>query len=286
MTVYYRITKTAITWAKFSLSIGLGGVVLHLFAWCGALLTPALASDHFNLENKIPITIEDIEPIERGSLEFQSYGRFLAMRDGRRTGEAEPRFALGIFDKTQLEIGAPFLLGQGTANGNGDVEISVLRKFWDAPRDRWSPGFAMEADFRLPIGIQQPGFTNGADLGMTALLKKDLGKHVFHINAGFDWTADESTVETLRRGVWSAAIGHHVPLTDRMVLVSDLAWSQAEERHTKDVWLLETGIRAQLTPKVIGAIGIGAGLNRGSETPVFSMTFGLQVGLGRLFGRG
>ncbi len=72
----------------------------------------------------------------------------------------------------------------------------------------------------------------------------------------------------------------HAPLTQRLVLVSDLAWSQSDIKGTTDIWLLETGIRAQLTSTLIGAIGIGAGLNRGPETPEFTLTAGFQIGLG------
>lgn len=45
------------------------------------------------------------------------------------------------------------------------------------------------------------------------------------------------------------------------------------------MWVLETGIRAQMTRVLIGALGMSAGLNRGEDTPVWSATAGLQVGL-------
>ncbi len=53
----------------------------------------------------------------------------------------------------------------------------------------------------------------------------------------------------------------------------------ATEKGTRDVWLLETEVRAQLTNSLIGAIGMGVGLNRGQETPVFSVTVGFQFSL-------
>lgn len=257
--------------------VGISVLLLILF---GEGVTPAFATDHFNLESGIPTTIEDIEPIERGSVEFQAFGRFLRMRGEKNIGEAEPRIALGIFDKTQLEIGAPLLLGEGAASGNGDAQVSILRKLRDDSREEWWPGFAIEADLRLPTGIERHGFKNRVDAGFTALLKRDVGSHSFHLNAGFDWSGDESEEETLRRGIWSSAVGHHTPLTQWLVLVSDLVWTQAGEKRTTDIWLLETGVRAQLTRNLIGAAGVGAGLNRGPETPAFTLTLGFQIGLG------
>ncbi len=70
-----------------------------------------------------------------------------------------------------------------------------------------------------------------------------------------------------------------MPLTQSLVLVSDLVWRQADEVQTKHIWVVETGVRAQLTRKWIGAIGIGAGLNRGPETPAWTLTLGFQAGL-------
>ena len=154
-----------------------------------------------------------------------------------------------------------------------------MRKLRDDAREEWWPGFAVEADLRLPTGPERPGFKNRVDGGLTALVKKSVRTHSFHLNAGFDWSGDENQEETLRRGVWSVAVGHHTPLTPSVVLVSDLVWRQADEVQTKDIWLLETGVRAQLTRRWIGAMGIGAGLNRGPETPALTLTLGFQIGL-------
>ncbi len=77
----------------------------------------------------------------------------------------------------------------------------------------------------------------------------------------------------------SGGRGHHVPLGRRFVLVSDLVWRQADEKQTSDIWLLESGVRAQLTRKLIGAFGVGTGLNRGPETPTLTLTLGFQLGL-------
>lgn len=87
------------------------------------------------------------------------------------------------------------------------------------------------------------------------LLKKDAGPHSFHFNAGFDWTADESEEEDLRRVAFNVVLGHDAPLTGWLILVSDVVWRQADEEATRDLWLFETGARAQLTPWLIGALG-------------------------------
>jgi outer membrane putative beta-barrel porin/alpha-amylase len=260
-------------------TLGWFGMGVRCSILFGVVVTPSFATDHFNLESGIPITIEDIEPIEYRSVEFQAFGRFQRMRKEKNIGEVEPRLALGIFDKTQLEIAGPLLLGMGAANGNGDAQISILRKMWDDSRKEWWPGFAVEADLNLPTGIERPGFKNRVDAGFTVLMKKDVGTHSFHFNGGIDWTGDESDEEALKRRVWSSAIGHHTRLTQRLVLVSDLVWRQSDTKRTRDIWLLETGLRAQLTRKLIGAIGVGAGLNRGPDTPVLTLTLGFQIGL-------
>jgi hypothetical protein len=127
--------------------------------------------------------------------------------------------------------------------------------------------------------MPRPGFKNRVDAGFTAILRKNAGPHSFHINAGFDWTDDEREEEILRRTALNLVFGHDMPLTKRFLLVSDVAWRQSDERAAKNVWLVETGVRAQLTNSLIGAIGVGAGLNRGQETPAFSITVGFQFSL-------
>ncbi len=241
--------------------------------------SPAFATDHFNLESGIPTALEDIEPVERGSFELQGFGRYLRLRGDKNVGETEPRLAWGIFEKTQVEISMPLLLGEGLASGNGDVQVSILRKLWGDQQQAWWPGVALEADIRLPTGVERHGFRNRVDSGLTALLKKDVGPHSFHFNAGFDWTGDKSKEENLRRVVLSIVAGHDMPVTKWLVLVSDVVWRQSDEKETRDVWLFETGVRAQLARSLIGAIGIGIGLNRGQETPVFSLTVGFQYSL-------
>lgn len=239
---------------------------------------PVFATDHFNLESGIPTTIEDIEPLERGSVEMQGFGRYLRLRGGKDAGETQPRLAWGIFENTQVEIGTPLLLGEGKVNGNGDVQVSMLRKFLDS-HGAWWPGLALEADVTLPTGTERHGFENRVDAGFTIIMTKHVGSQGFHLNAGYDWTDDESEEEDLRRGILSIVVGHHIPLTDRLVLVSDVVWRQADEKETSDICLFETGVRAQLTSSLIGAIGVGIGLNRGEETPAFSLTVGFQYGL-------
>lgn len=245
----------------------------------GVALPQAVATDHFNLESGIPTTLEDIEPIDRGSFELQGFGKFVRSRGERNFANLEPRLAVGILENTQLEIASPLLVGQGAASGNGNTEISVLRKLRDAAADQWWPGLAIEGDLTLPSGIERGGYKNRVDAGFTALLKKEVKRHSFYLNAGLDWTRDESEEESLRRSTWSVAVGHHTALTPSIVLVSDLVWSQADENRTTPVWLVETGARSQLTPKLIAAIGIGAGLNRGVDTPRFTVTVGFQIGL-------
>ena len=245
----------------------------------GIAATPALATDHFNLESDIPTVIEDIEPTDRGSVELQAYGRYLRQREEENAGEAEFRAVWGVLDKTQLEIAVPLLLGEGTANGNGDVQISVLRKLWDNRKGAWWPGAALEADVRLPTGVERVGFMNRVDPGLTAVMMRSVGPNTFHLNAGFDWTGDKSEEERLRSLAWIIAAGHHISLTEWLVLVSDVVWRQADDEGVEDKWLFETGFRAQVSRLLIGAIGVGVGLNRGHDTPLFSLTAGLQISL-------
>ncbi len=239
----------------------------------------AFATDHFNLESGIPTTVEDIEPTDTGNVELQGFGRYLRFRGAEDRGESEPRIAWGVMRNTQLELSTPLSMGPGSEGGNGDVELSVLRKLWEDRAKTWTPGAALEADVRFPTGVERRGFRNGIDAGLGVLMKKDAGPHSFHFNAGLDWTADRSEEEALRRVAFNVVLGHDAPLAGWVILVSDVVWRQADEKAAEDLWLFETGVRAQLAPSLIGAVGAGVGLNTGREVPIFTITAGLQIGL-------
>ncbi len=172
---------------------------LSLLIILGVAAQPLCATDHFNLESGIPTSLEDIEPTEHGTAELQFFTQYSRLRRGESPRAAQPRLAWGLFERTQLEIATPLLLGGGEPTGNGDVELSVLRKLRDDQQDSRWPGLALEAAVRLPTGVSRPGFKNRVDAGFTAILRKNAGPHSFHVNTGFDWTDDEREEEVPRR---------------------------------------------------------------------------------------
>jgi hypothetical protein len=256
--------------------IALAQVILMTVAYPAQLVC---ALDHFNLERDIPTTLADIEPIERGSLELQAFGRYSRLRGRQNLGETEPRLAWGAFDQVQLTIATPLRFGEDNANnGNGDVGLEGPWKFMDDRRDAWWPGGALAVELRLPTGVERRGFENGVDVGFTGILKKDVGPHSFHLNIDFERIGDTSAEESLRTYVWDVVAGHDMPLTPWLLLIEDVVWRQADVRGTTDIWLLGVGLRAQLTRIVIGGLGLGVGLNGGPETPKLTITVGSQIG--------
>src|SRR5512143_4293452 len=100
---------------------GLTAVSARLLFILGMAVSPAFATDHFNLESGIPTSLEDIEPIESGNFELQTFAQYQRLREEKNAVQTEPRLVWGIFEKTQIDISTPLLLGEGAANGNGDV---------------------------------------------------------------------------------------------------------------------------------------------------------------------
>ncbi len=193
--------------------------------------------------------------------------------------EAQPRLAWGVFEKTQMEFGMPLRFGQEEKNGNGDIQVSILQLLEVDRPEAWLPGIALEAEFGLPTGKESQGFKNRLDAGLTWIMKKDVGSHSFHFNGEFDWTGDQSEKEEIRKTALSVVLGHDMPMTEQFLLVSDLVWQQSDDIGEQDIWLFETGTRAQLSQSLIAAIGVGIGLNRGQDTPGFTLNLGFQLGV-------
>jgi hypothetical protein len=97
----------------------------------------------------------------------------------------------------------------GRGHTQGPVETHGRPAGWDA----WWPGAALAVELRLPTGVERRGFENRVDVGFTGLLKKDVGRHSFHLNVDFERIGDTSAEESLRTYVWDVVVGHDMSLT-------------------------------------------------------------------------
>jgi hypothetical protein len=114
---------------RFSgLSKVLTGLAVAIAGSLGVADPPAQAADHVNLEEEIPVQVEDAYPIPCRGREFQGLLRYERTDDKDRF-RFEPRLELGIAPNWQARLSAPFLLGSADKTGSGDVRLEAFYNF-------------------------------------------------------------------------------------------------------------------------------------------------------------
>jgi hypothetical protein len=128
---------------------------------------PARAqTDFYNTDAGRPLTIEDAYALERRSIEIQAAPlRVERIRGGQYRWGIEPELSVGLFPRTQLEIGVPLVLvddaRQGTRRaGAAGIDLSVL---YNLNRETSLPALAIGVGALLPAGSLGPNapYANG-----------------------------------------------------------------------------------------------------------------------------
>jgi hypothetical protein len=234
---------------------------------------PARAADHMNLDEGLPVSIEDAFPIPYRQREVQALGQYDNVRDdpkGDNLFTLEPRFEAGLFRNFQAEIGVPYRLGSASDRDSGDVNIDGLYNFNAETLDL--PAFALKAGVGVPFGRD----SQGAQTVLKGIVTKTVGEtwenRRVHLNAAWLHKFNRRT-EDERRDGYLIGVGYSQPVASDTVVVADLVREyQIEE--DREANLVEAGVRWQLTPLTVVSAGAGAGFL--DESPRFRFLIGIQ----------
>lgn len=243
------------------------------------LVAPASAgaADHTNLEEGLPVTIEDAYPIELNGLEFQffsQYDRTHRDPDGKNRATLTPRLEWGAAPNLQLSLATPYSVGDASETRQGDVEFQGLYNL--NSESLALPAFALQAGVFQPYGH----LAGGTETELEILATKSLGPwdimgtspysyspRELHFNAAWFHNYDPLTGrDAERRERYRVGLGYSQPLTNELVLVADVFRETSRERRRADN-LAEVGARYMLTPQTVlsGSLGAGFGDDRESE---------------------
>ena len=255
--------------------------VLLLTATCAS----ARAADHWNLEEGLPVTIEDAFPIQQNGIEFQffsQYDRTHRDPDGKNRATLTPRLEWGAAPNLQLSLGTPYRLGDASETRQGDVDIQGLYNFnTEGPV---IPAMSLQAGVFQPFGR----LAGGTETEIEFLATKSLGSwdimgtspfsyapRQLHFNAAWFHNYDPRTgLEAERENRYRVGLGYSQPVSNELVLVADVFRETNRDRTRADN-LAELGVRYMLTPQTVvsGSLGAGFGDDRESE---FRAVLGFQ----------
>lgn len=250
--------------------------LLPLVALVGAFATvPGRAADHANLEEGIPIRIEDAYPTSRNAIELQGYVRYERVRndEGRHDRfELAPRIDIGAARNLQVSIGSPYRLGDAPETSQGDASVEALYNFN-------SEGLAVPA-MSLAAGVERPygAQSGGTETTFKFLATKSLGAFgesyvPRRVNFNLAWMHNWNPLDEERRDRYLVGVGYHQPVANDWVVAADI---YREQSRMKDgaMNVAEIGLRYQLSPVTVLAVAVGAA--RGDDAPRGLVTFGFQ----------
>jgi hypothetical protein len=236
---------------------------------------PAAAADHDNLEEGLPVTIEDAFPIAYRGREVQGLVRYDNLDDdpdGNHLFTLEPRFEFGAFRNFQAAIRVPYRVGSAGEAETGEAGFEALYNF--NAETLTLPAFALKAGVGVPFGPD----TQGAETTLKAILTKTIGEtwvnRKIHLNAA--WVHKFDAMDDERDDRYVLAFGYSQPLRSDLLLVADIVREQ-ELEEDKAINLVEAGLRWQMTPLTVLTAGVGAGF--GPDSPDVRATIGFQHAL-------
>jgi hypothetical protein len=240
---------------------------------CGLLTTPILppaqAADHTNLEEGLPTQVTDAYATAYLNREIQGLFRYEHTDDNQDRFVLAPRLEYGFARNWQLEVEAPFLLGDADRTGSGNVRLGALYNF--NVETLTMPAFALSARVDIPSGKN----SNGADTTLKFIASKMLIRsdwwNVLHFNIA--WNHNSGRLEEERENYYQAVLGYSFRTGTDTIMIVDLVRREERKKHEESN-LVELGIRRQITPLMLLTAGLGAGF--GDESPDFQATAGFQ----------
>jgi hypothetical protein len=246
-----------------------------LFALLVALAAPAFAADHANLEEGLPVQVEDAYPIAFRGREIQGVFRY-ERRDERDDPKDEyrlqPRLELGPAPNLELTLDAPFILGSVDKTGSRNLTAEALYNF--NQESIVLPAFSLVAGAEFPSGRNSAGVDPRVKGILTKTLGRSLRMHRLHLNGV--WLHEAGRRDDERSDRWRAIVGYSVRAWPDGVLVADFVREEGR-REDEEANVFEVGLRIQITPLTVVVIGAGAGV--GDESPDARATAGFQHSL-------
>jgi hypothetical protein len=234
-----------------------------------SILPPAQAADHTNLEEGLPTQVVDAYATAYLNREIQGLFRYEHTDDNKDRFVLAPRLEYGFARNWQLEVEAPFLLGDADRTGSGNVRLGALYNF--NIETLTMPAFAVSARVDIPSGKN----SNGADTTLKFIASKMLVRgdwwNVLHFNIG--WNHNSGRLDDERENYYQAVLGYSFRTGTDTIMIVDLVRREERKKHEESN-LVELGLRRQITPLMVLTGGLGAGF--GDESPDVQATAGFQ----------
>lgn len=242
-------------------------------------------TDYYNTDTGRPLQIEDAYALEHRGVEVQVAPlRLERARGGVYQWAIEPELAIGLFPRTQFEIGFPLAWIDaglsGRTTGLSGVEFSVLHNL---NTETSIPALGVVGEVLLPVGGLGP---DRAYLSAKGIATKTFTAARFHLNGQYTFSdrlasgsGDDVDGGTVELSQWLAGIAVDRTMPLRSLLVSAELFARQPLRESDDVeYNTGGGVRYQLSPRL--ATDAGAGYRLTGDDKGWFVTFGAAYAFG------
>lgn len=240
-----------------------------------AIASSGLAADHLNLEENIPVRVEDAFVTPFNSIEAQAYTSYdYTTRDleGDNRFTLVPRLEAGVLRNMQLSVAVPYRIGDAEDTKSGNVRVEALYNL--SAEDLHVPAVSLGAVADQPFGSGRGGFEASARFVLTKSIgsigRSYLPRRV-HLNADYTFNTDPRTEE--RRHRYLVGIAYSQPLTNELVVVGDFYRTTRREEGSAEN-MFELGVRYALDPLTVLSASVGAGV--ADDSPDLRVLAGVQ----------
>lgn len=239
----------------------LNGFTVHL----------VLADEHTNLEEGLPVELEDAFPIAEHSRELQFISRLSESDYGEHELVIEPALELHFTPRWPFKLVLPFVReedGKSLQRGNAGFEV-----FHNISQEKGPlPAFSISGRATFPTSAGASGIDTSIKFIASKTLRTSIDDRL-HFNLSLRQNAGREEGE--RRNGYQLAFGYSRPFWDKTVVVLDVVKEQ-EFEEGQDPLFVEVGLRRAIGQEAILSLGSGIGLNKDASD--YRLTLGVQLG--------
>ena len=257
-------------------------------AIAGVLLASAMPAAHaqtdfYNTDRGRPVQIEDAYVTERYAFELKlAPVRLARTSGGTYNWGLEPEIALGVFPRTQVEVGLPLAFveqGSQRRSGIAGLDLSAMHNF--NVETEGLPALALRGDVVVPVGGLA---ADRAYSSVTGMATRTYPWARFHVNGQYTFGASPSATPVAAAGAvdvsrWltGAAIDKAFPLSSALITAEFYGRKPLMSTDAVE-YTMGAGTRFQVSPTLALDGGFGRRLN-GPEQGWY-VTFGSAYAFG------
>ena len=245
---------------------------------------PAGAGDHTNLDENLPVRLEDAYPVPYDDIEAQGFLSYARDRLGSRgrgghgsdAFTVSPQAEVGLFRNFQLSLAAPYRLGNASETKQGDALVQGLYNF--NSEGRVLPAVSLGAGVDQPYGYE----SGGTETSVKFVASKSIGAsgtdyvpRQLHLDVVYYHNYDPLSLAGARERTdrYLVGVAYSQPVTNEAVLVADVYRETLRER-TQAQNIVQVGVRYQLDPQTVLSGSVGTGF--ADRSPAFVALVGFQ----------